>query len=66
MAKGRGMKIFAWIFIILGLIVTYGTHIGIIAMGLQQTLVLSHAISNLVASIFITFGIILLAIACRR
>lgn len=61
MAKGKGLRITAWIFIVLGLFVTYGTHIGILAMGLNQDLLGGHAMINLLASVFITLGVIFLA-----
>ena len=46
------------ILIILGLLVTYGTHIMILRMGIEQTLLLGHAVLNLVASGLITLGVI--------
>ena len=60
---GNGLKITGWILVVLGLLVTYGTHIAILAMGINQDLLGGHAMLNIVASVFITIGIILLAVS---
>jgi len=46
MAK-RGKLVTAWILIVLGLIVTFGTHIGLLIIGLEQSMVAAHAWLNL-------------------
>ena len=45
------------ILILLGLFVTYGTHIMILRAGIEQTLLASHAVLNLIASGLITLGV---------
>lgn len=59
-------KIIAWILIVLGLLVTYGTHIGILAMGINQDALGGHATINIIASVLITIGIVLIAIRSKK
>lgn len=46
----------AWILIILGLLVVFGTHIALIAMPLMA-LGIPHAVANIGAGVFILVGV---------
>lgn len=54
--KKRTKTIFAWILMILGLLVVFGTHIAILAMGIPQDSLGGHAMLNIGAGISILIG----------
>lgn len=57
--KGKKtISVISLVLIILGLLITYGSHIMIISMGIAENLLVPHAVLNLLASAFITIGVL--------
>tara|TARA_Y100000310_G_scaffold60266_1_gene55612 strand:- start:639 stop:839 length:201 start_codon:yes stop_codon:yes gene_type:complete len=59
----KWMHIIGGILIFLGLVVTYGTHIMLLRIPLEESLQFTHAVLNLIASGMITIGSALYVIA---
>ena len=66
MAKGKGLKITAWILLVLGLLIGITTHIAILAMGIPQEMLGGHATLNLTAMGLIILGLILLVLGMKK